>query len=225
MERHYEVTEQEVLTKNIFNKEDEAMMNHLIHKALGLSDDTELDANMKQTPSRYLKLIAHMTEGYRTDPKSFLSKVFPMNESTLADEAEEFDAKHTETLYQNGMVIVKVKLWSLCLHHLSPYTGDAYIAYIPKDKVVGLSKIVRMAKMYGRRFSMQESLCSNIADALMNELDALGSAVLMRNTIHSCVSMRGASESTSETSTITVRGVFTDPKVKNEFLSIVNSAS
>ena len=224
MERHYEITEQEILTKNIFNEEDEKMMSHLIHKALGLSDDIELDNNMKSTPCRYLKLLTHMTEGYRTDPKSYLDKVFPMNESTLADEAEDFDDDQTEALYQNGMVIVKLKNWSLCLHHLAPYSGDMYIAYIPRDKVVGLSKIVRMAKMYGRRFSMQESLCSNIADALINKLNPLGSAVLMKNTTHSCVSMRGAVESTSETSVITVRGVFTDPKVKNEFLSIVNSS-
>lgn len=225
MERHYEVTEQEVTTKNIFNEEDEKMMDHIIHKALGLSDDVELDKNMSQTSKRYLKLISFMTEGYRTDPKSFLDKVFPMNESTLADEAEEFNDEQTEALYQNGMVIVKLKNWSLCLHHLSPYTGEMFIAYIPKDKVVGLSKIVRMAKMYGRRFSMQESLCANIADALMNKLDCLGSAVLMRKATHSCVSMRGVCESTSSTSTITVRGVFTDPKVKNEFLSIVNASN
>ena len=209
MKRNYEVTEQVTTVKNIFNKEDEAMVEHLIRKMLGLGPDAELDDNLKETPHRVLKLWTEMTEGYRVDPKSFLDKVFPVNSPNMADDTEDhyFNERETSQEYSNGIVVVSTDAWSNCVHHLAPMHCRVDVAYIPTTRVVGLSKIVRMVKMYGRRLNLQEGWQDNIADAMMEKLKALGVAVRISG-IHSCVSMRGAAEQTSKTTTSCVRGVF-----------------
>lgn len=212
MERKYEITEMETSTKNIFSKEDEKMVEHLIRKMLGLPEGAELDDNLKETPHRVLKMWTEMTEGYRTDPKSYLDKVFPVNSPNMADDLGErhFDTDATATKYRQGMVCVSTDAWSCCVHHLAPMHGRVHVVYVPGEKVVGLSKIVRMVKMYGRRLNLQEGWQDNIADAVMEKLGAQGVAVRMDHFIHSCVSLRGAAEQTSSTTTSCVRGIFAD---------------
>jgi GTP cyclohydrolase I len=211
LKRKYEITEQVSVTKNIFSAEDEKMVEHLIRKMLGISEDEELDDNLKETPHRVCKMWTEMTEGYRTNPADFLNKMFPVNSPNMADDAENrhFDANTTPTLYEQGIVVVSTDAWSNCVHHLAPMHCRVDVAYIPKDKVVGLSKIVRMVKMYGRRLNLQEGWQANIADAIMEKLGAIAVAVRISG-IHSCVSMRGASEQTSKTTTSCVRGIFTE---------------
>lgn len=224
MIRKYEITEQQVTTKNIFNKEDEKMVEHLIRKMLGLSEDEKLDDNLKETPHRVLKLWTEMTEGYRTDPKSYLDKVFPVNSPNMADDEEDrhFNSAETDKMYSNGIVVVSTDAWSNCVHHLAPMHCRVDVAYIPKDKVVGLSKIVRMVKMYGRRLNLQEGWQNNIADAMMEKLDAVGVAVRIVG-IHSCVAMRGAAEQTSKTASSCVRGLFsTDAKARAEAFELMD---
>lgn len=223
MERYYEITEQEVLTKNIFNIEDEKMIDHLIHKMLGISDDVELDDNLKETSKRWCKLWTEMTSGYRIDPKSYLEKCFPLDTPNMADDPEEFNPEKTESLYQNGIVMVSTEAYSHCTHHLSPMHGEIFVLYIPNKKVVGLSKIIRMVKMYGKRLNLQEGWMNNIADAMVEVLDPLGVMVYFKDFSHSCCQMRGISEQTSLTNSVAVRGLFTDPKVKNEGLSMISN--
>lgn len=225
MKRNYEVTEQVTTVKNIFNKEDEAMVEHLIRKMLGLGPDAELDDNLKETPHRVLKLWTEMTEGYRVDPKSFLDKVFPVNSPNMADDTEDhhFNESETSQEYSNGIVVVSTDAWSNCVHHLAPMHGRVDVAYIPRDKVVGLSKIVRMVKMYGRRLNLQEGWQDNIADAIMEKLGAVGVVVRLSSMTHSCVSMRGAAEQTSKTTTSCVRGVFaTKPDAREEAFRLMD---
>lgn len=224
MKRNYEVTETTTVTKNIFNAEDEKMMEHLIRKMLGLSADAELDDNLKETPHRVLKLWTEMTEGYRTDPKSYLDKVFPVNSPNMADDAGErhFNEAETDHMYANGIVVVSTDAWSNCVHHLAPMHCRVDVAYIPKDKVVGLSKIVRMVKMFGRRLNLQEGWQNNIADAMMEKLEAVGVAVRIVG-IHSCVAMRGAAEQTSKTASSCVRGLFsTDAAARAEAFELMD---
>lgn len=225
MERKYEITETETVTKNIFDASDEAAVEHLIRKMLGLSEDEELDDNLKETPHRVLKLWTEMTEGYRTDPKSYLDKVFPVNSPNMADDADEhhFDEGKTAHMYSNGIVVVSTDAWSNCVHHLAPMHGRASVAYIPRNRVVGLSKITRMIKMYGRRLNLQESWQNNIADAMMEKLDAVGVAVRLSSFTHSCVSMRGSKEQTSKTTTSCVRGLFaTDAAARAEAFALMD---
>lgn len=214
MKRKYEITEQVSVTKNIFNSEDEKMVEHLIRKMLGISEDEELDDNLKETPRRYLRLWTEMTEGYRIDPASFLDKVFPVNSPNMADDDENhcFDEKETAPKYSQGIVVVSTDAWSNCVHHLAPMHGRVDVAYIPDPNgvVVGLSKIIRMVKMYGRRLNLQETWQSNIADAMMKKLGALGVAVRITDMTHSCCAMRGAKEQTSKTTTSCVRGIFAE---------------
>lgn len=224
MERNYKITEKEATTKNIFNKKDEKMVNHLIHKMLGLDDSVELDDNLKESSHRWCKLWTEMTEGYRTDPKSYLEKCFPLDTPNMADDPEKFNEEKTASLYQNGIVMVSTEAWSNCIHHLAPMHGEIFVLYIPDKKVVGLSKIVRMVKMYGRRLNLQEGWMNNIADAMMEVLEPLGVMVYFRDMTHSCVAMRGSAEQTSRTNSIAVRGVFIDPKVKNEGLMLVSNS-
>lgn len=211
MKRNYTVTESKVITSNIFDACDEKMVEHLIRKMLGLPEDAELDDNLKETPHRVCKMWTEMTEGYRVDPKSFLDKVFPVNSPNMADDADEhhFDGAVTKPLYEQGIVVVSTDAWSNCCHHLAPMRCRVDVAYVPSKFVVGLSKIVRMVKMYGRRLNLQEGWQANIADAMMEKLGALGVAVRISG-IHSCVSMRGVAEQTSKTTTSCVRGIFAE---------------
>lgn len=218
MERKYEATESVTTVKNIFNSEDEKMVEHLIRKMLGLSEDAELDDNLKETPHRVCKMWTEMTEGYRVDPKSYLDKVFPVNSPNMADDLGErhFDSGATAAKYEQGMVCVSTDAWSCCVHHLAPMHGRVHVVYVPGKKVVGLSKIVRMIKMYGRRLNLQEGWQDNIADAMMEKLGAQGVAVRMDHFIHSCVSLRGAAEQTSSTTTSCVRGIFAENAAARE---------
>jgi GTP cyclohydrolase I len=218
LKRNYEATESVTTVKNIFNSEDEKMVEHLIRKMLGLSKDVELDDNLKETPHRVCKMWTEMTEGYRVDPKSFLDKVFPVNSPNMADDDENktFDESITAAKYSSGLVCVSTDAWSCCVHHLAPMHGRVSVVYCPGKKVVGLSKIVRMVKMFGRRLNLQEGWQDNIADAMMEKLGAQGVAVRMDKFVHSCVSLRGAAEQTSRTTTSCVRGIFADNAAARE---------
>ena len=209
MERFFDITEKETVVKNIFNEEDEKMVEHLLRKMLGLPKDVELDDNLKETPKRYLKLWTEMTEGYRKDPSKYLEKSFPVNSPNLADDEDAFTNEHTPDSFHKGIVVVSTDAWSNCCHHLAPMHCRVDVAYIPGPKVVGLSKIVRCVKAYGRRLNLQEAWGENIANAMMVKLQAMGVMVRISG-IHSCVSMRGAQEQTSKTTSMAIRGCFAD---------------
>lgn len=222
MKRNFETTEKKEVVTNIFNAEDEKMVEHLLRKMLGLSKDIELDDNLKETPHRYLKLWTEMTEGYREDPAKFLEKSFPVNSPNLADDEDTFTEKYTPDEFHKGIVVVSTDAWSNCCHHLAPMHCRVDVAYIPNKKVVGLSKIVRCVKMYGRRLNLQEAWGENIANAMMDKLEALGAMVRISG-IHSCVSMRGAQEQTSKTTTMSIRGTFAeDISAREEAISLMN---
>lgn len=222
MERHYEITEQTTFVKNIFNKEDEKMVEHLLRKMIGVGDDVELDDNLKETPHRFLKMWTELTSGYRENPKSYLDKCFPVNSPNMAEDSVDFNEETTESRYHNGIVLVATDARSNCIHHLQPMHGRVWVAYIPNQKVVGLSKIVRMVKGYGKTLNLQEGWNNQIADAIMEKLDALG-CLVFSEMVHECVCARGASEQTATTSVVTVRGVFTESHVKDEAMQLIQS--
>jgi GTP cyclohydrolase I len=124
------------------------------------------------------------------------------------------------------MVIVKdIDFYSLCEHHLLPFYGRAHVAYLPKGKVIGLSKIPRIVDMFARRLQIQEEMTSQIANFLHNTLDTQGVAVVVEG-IHMCTLMRGVKKSNAKMVTSTLMGAFKNSeKTRSEFMAHINNNS
>jgi len=135
--------------------------------------------------------------GYEIDPKSYL-KMF-------------------ETTSKDMVTLTNIPFYSFCSHHLLPFVGKLHIAYIPDGQVVGISKLVRFARIYAKRLNLQENLTQNIADVLYKELGAKGAIVRMESQ-HFCMTIRGVRTSGASMVTTAKRGVFeTDSNLLNEF--------
>lgn len=170
----------------------------------------QLDENFADTAERWTKMLAHFLRPY--DPATDLKVAF--TEATTDEPAAEFT---------NGMVIQSnIPFRALCAHHLLPFIGVAHVGYIPKDTVVGLSKLARV--VYGishQTPSLQEHIGRQIVDALQDHLKGLGAMCVITAT-HGCMECRGVEEHGVKTSTSHVRGVFaTRPEAREEFLSVV----
>ncbi len=155
------------------------------------------------TPQRVERSLQFLTSGYRADIDEVLNGAL-------------FTVDYSE------MVIVKdIDFYSLCEHHLLPFFGRCHIAYIPSDKVIGLSKIPRMVDVFSRRLQVQERLTNQIAQTIRDKIAPLGVAVVMEAT-HLCMSMRGVEKQNSVALTSAMLGVFRDnARTRLEFLELV----
>lgn len=152
---------------------------------------------LRRTPERVAKAYLEMTEGYQQDPKEILSTTF----SEKCDE----------------MVVVRnIPFWSLCEHHMLPFHGTATVGYLPKDKIVGLSKIGRVVHCFSRRLQVQEKLTQQIAHSIMDHLQPQGVGVIIK-AVHQCMAMRGV-KTPAEMLTSCLLGQFRDPATRSEFL-------
>jgi GTP cyclohydrolase I len=160
--------------------------------------------NLQDTPERYARALLEFTSGYAQSAEEILSgAVFP------------------ET-YSDMIVERDIDIWSLCEHHMVPFFGKCHIAYIPQGRILGLSKLARVAEMYARRLQVQERLTRQIADCIEEYLHPRGVAVYIEAT-HLCMSMRGIRKTDARTTTITTRGVFAeDRSLQEQFLDLVN---
>jgi len=158
-----------------------------------------------KTPERVFKSYEFLLSGYKQDVKEILNNAL-------------FESSNNE------MVLVRdIEFYSLCEHHLLPFFGRVHCAYIPNKKVVGLSKIPRLVEIFARRLQIQEQLTEQIADALMQNVDAKGVGVVIEAR-HLCVEMRGVQKVNSTTSTSALRGLFLkNEKTREEFFSLINS--
>jgi len=156
-----------------------------------------------ETPERYARAMLFFTKGYEDNIKDVIKRAV-------------FEEDHDE------MVIVKdIEIYSLCEHHLVPFFGKCHIAYIPNKKVLGLSKLARLAEMYARRFQVQERLTKQIAIALSEILQPRGVAVVIEAT-HMCMVSRGVQKSGAVTSTSCMLGCFrSQQKTRDEFLTLL----
>jgi len=169
---------------------------------LRIGEDPTRDG-LVDTPERMEKSMAFLTRGYTQDVPTVLHGAL-------------FDVDYDE------MVIVKdIEFFSLCEHHLLPFFGKAHIAYLPKGKVIGLSKLPRVVDVFARRLQVQERLTAQVADAITEAIDPQGVAVILEAQ-HLCMMMRGVEKQHSATVTSAMRGVFkTQLQTRNEFLSLI----
>ena len=156
-----------------------------------------------KTPERVEKAWEYLTSGYRKD----LSEI--LNGAVFAEQYDE-------------MVLVKdIDIYSTCEHHLLPFYGKAHVAYLPKNTILGLSKVVRVVEMFSRRLQVQERLTCQIADTLMEALEPRGVAVVIE-AYHLCMMMRGVEKQNSRAVTSRMLGLFRDcPMTRNEFLQLI----
>ena len=168
-----------------------------------LGEDPERDGLLK-TPSRTAQAMTFLTKGYREDPEKILRGAL-------------FDVDYDE------MVIVRdIEVFSLCEHHMLPFFGKVHVAYIPKGKVIGLSKIPRLVEVFARRLQVQERLTRQVADAIQDAIEPQGVGVVIEAR-HLCMMMRGVEKQHSSTVTSAMVGVFQRQNTRAEFLSLVQS--
>ena len=153
--------------------------------AVGEDPDRE---GLQETPGRVARMYAEMFSGLHTDPREHLQKFF------------------TEK-YDEVVLVRDISFCSMCEHHLLPFTGKAHIGYMPDGKVVGLSKLARVVEVVARRPQVQERMTEQIADLLVNELNAKGVAVVVEAT-HSCMTIRGVRKPGSLCVTSAMKGIF-----------------
>jgi len=158
-----------------------------------------------ETPKRVVKAFKEYFKGYKEDPKQILDKTF--------GDVEGYD----------DMVVQKnISVQSHCEHHMAPIIGKAHVAYIPKDRVVGLSKLARVVEVFSKRLQTQERLTMQIANTLMESLDAKGVAVTIDST-HQCMTMRGIKKEQATTVTNYYLGQFKDDlSFQNRYLRFIS---
>lgn len=168
-----------------------------------------------ETPTRVAKMYEEIFGGYEMNPHEILSKTFDAGK--MHDEDDE-----AGDIYSNGLVIVKdIPFYSHCEHHMVPFFGHAHVAYVPGERVVGLSKIARLVECYARRLQIQERLTNQIADSIIAELDPMGVMVVIQAE-HLCMAMRGVKKPGSNTVTSSVHGVFaTNSEARAEVLGLL----
>lgn len=178
-------------------------MKELIRELLrNLGEDPEREG-LRNTPERVRDSLTFLTEGYRQDPRKLIQN------SVYSDRHEE-------------MVLVKdIPLYSLCEHHLLPFFGHAHVAYIPNEKIVGISKIARMVDLFARRLQVQERLTNEIANTLMDVLGPKGVAVVIEAE-HLCMQMRGVQKRGTAIVTSAMLGAFRKrPETRAEFMNLI----
>ncbi len=157
------------------------------------------------------------SEGLRDTPKR-VAKMFI--EQCMVSDAE-LERMFQEEKYDELVMVRDVPFMSCCMHHLVFYAGRAHVAYIPRKKLLGLSKLARLVYSHSRGFTIQEIVTRDIADELYNELEPLGCMVVIEAE-HGCMNLRGARAVGSSTVTSVVRGVFRDvPAARSEFLGLI----
>jgi GTP cyclohydrolase I len=182
-------------------------MQDLIRKLLADLGEDPGREGLRDTPKRVEKAYKFLTSGYGANIDQVLNNAL-------------FSVDYSE------MVIVKdIDFYSLCEHHLLPFFGKCHVAYIPSNKVIGLSKIPRLVDVFARRLQVQERLTNQIADTLREKITPLGVAVVMEAT-HLCMSMRGVEKQNSFAVTSAMQGAFRDnARTRMEFLELIKLRS
>lgn len=174
-------------------------------KYTGILEDLGEDPHregLEKTPERVAKALQFLTHGYDLDPAEILKS-----------------AMFTEE-YQQMVIVRDIEVYSLCEHHMLPFFGKAHVAYIPKGRIVGLSKLPRVVDAFARRLQVQERLTVQIRDCIQNTLDPAGVAVVIEAQ-HMCMIMRGIQKQHSVATTSAFTGEFNKDVTRSEFLRLI----
>ena len=178
-----------------------------VREILGSVGEDPERPGLRGTPGRVARMYAELLAGYHTDPAAIIN-----------------DALFEDT-YDEMVIVRDIEFASLCEHHLLPFTGRAHVAYVPKGKVIGLSKIPRVVELYARRLQLQERMTRQIADFLDDVLHPQGVAVVAEG-VHLCTMMRGVKKANARMVTSAMLGVFrSDPKTRTEFMQHIGRKS
>lgn len=182
----------------------EELSSHYKQVIEKLGEDVNREG-LAKTPERVAKAMQFLTHGYDLNPDSIIQEAI-------------FHEEYSE------MVIVKdIELYSLCEHHMLPFFGKAHVAYIPKGKIVGLSKIPRIVDAYSRRLQVQERLTIEIRDCIQRTLEPQGVAVVIEAS-HMCMQMRGVQKQNSVTTSSAFTGLFLrNDSTRKEFINLVQA--
>lgn len=185
----------------VYDAEFEGLIRDML---LRLGEDPDRDG-LRKTPLRVAKAMDFLTSGYQMTVEEVVH-------NAIFEEACE------------EMVMVKdIEFYSLCEHHVLPFFGRAHVAYLPKNKVIGLSKVARIVDVFARRLQVQERLTNQVADAMMEVMEPHGVAVVMEAS-HFCMMMRGVQKQSSSTITSAMRGTFrNDARTRAELLDLLKS--
>jgi len=182
---------------------DEELIQELLHR---LGEDVDREG-LRETPKRVIAAWRFWTSGNSMDPASVLK--------CFEDGSEGYD----ELVFQAGL-----PLHSVCEHHMAPISGMCHVAYVPNGRIVGLSKLSRLVDIFARRLTVQERMCNQIADALMEHLTPKGVGVVIQAR-HQCMESRGIQKVGTVTVTSALRGcVKNEPECRAEFMSLVTTS-
>ena len=173
-----------------------------IGDVLDLLNLDRTDPNLSETPERVARMFMEMFHGLTEGAEPPVT-MFPNDEN-----------------YRSMVVEREIPFYSMCAHHFVPFYGHAHIAYIPDQRIVGLSKLPRILEFYAKRPQLQERLTEQVADFLWTRLEPLGAMVVVEAR-HLCVEMRGVKKPGALTVTSALRGCFEDRNVRAEFLSVL----
>ena len=179
------------------------MMEDLYRQLIeNIGEDPEREG-LQKTPHRAAKAMQYLTRGYTQNLESVINGAIFESES-------------------NDMIIVRdIEFYSLCEHHLLPFFGKCHIGYIPQGKILGVSKLARVVDMFARRLQIQERLCMNISQTIMEVTDAVGVGVVIEAQ-HLCMLMRGVQKQNSVMTTSSMLGSFRDEaETRQEFLQLI----
>ena len=182
-------------------------MKELVKQILVELGEDPAREGLRNTPTRVEKSLRFLTSGYEADVAAVVNDAL-------------FTVDYSE------MVIVKdIDFYSLCEHHLLPFFGKCHVAYVPRTRVIGLSKVPRLVEIFSRRLQIQERLTNQIAETLRDTIDPLGVAVVMEAT-HLCMSMRGVEKQNSFAVTSAMLGAFRNSaRTRMEFLELIKHRS
>ena len=178
---------------------------HLIEELLLLMGEDITREGLQGTPERVVKAFKQMTGGMAQDPAQILSKQFSVSDAS------------------SMVVVTGIEFNSLCEHHMLPFSGIAHVGYIPKDKVVGLSKIPRLVQCFAQRLQIQERLTSEIAHTF-NEYVPNGGVGVVIQAHHSCMSLRGIKSSGNMTTSCVLGAFHDEAETRQEFMSLINAS-